>query len=105
MLEIFVPQYMSILLLGMQSLLVHRDEKVLAAINAMFIATFNFQILNSIARDFSTLASPEGLAYISASALGILSAMYAHAFLQTKLQQWRKHKARRQQSKEQLDGQ
>ena len=103
MLEIFISQFMVIFLLGLQSLLVHRDEKLLAAINGALIAVFNFQIVTFIAHAISSIISPEGIVFVIASSLGIVSAMYAHAFLQSKLKQWRGNKAQRL-SKEQHHG-
>ena len=55
MLEIFISQFMVIFLLGLQSLLVHRDEKLLAAINGALIAVFNFQIVTFIAHAISSI--------------------------------------------------
>lgn len=105
MLEVFISQFMVIFLLGLQSLLVHRDEKLLAAINGALIAVFNFQILTFIAHAISSLSSPEGIAFVIASSLGIVAAMYAHAFLQSKLKQWRSRKADYPLAKEPNNGQ
>jgi len=77
--NIFLAQFIMIMLLGLQSINVNRGDKVMAAITSFLLGICGFYVTGSVAKAYvDGIMSSVFVAYLIAGPLGIVTSMYMY---------------------------
>ena len=83
---IFVCQFLTIFLLGMQSLMVRDDNRLGAATGSLMIGISQFYVLSVISdMGIDAVGTFQWIAFILAGPAGIVASMTAHPYIVKKL--------------------